>query len=51
MLDKNFIESRKTAMNPEENKPTDFIREAINEDLKNGRFTQVHTRFPPDPNG
>jgi glutaminyl-tRNA synthetase len=51
MLDKNFIESRKTAMNPEENKPTDFIREAINEDLKNGRFTQVHTRFPPEPNG
>jgi len=38
-------------MNPEENKPTDFIREAINEDLKNGRFTQVHTRFPPEPNG
>jgi glutaminyl-tRNA synthetase len=38
-------------MNPEENKPSDFIREAINEDLKNGRFTQVHTRFPPEPNG
>ena len=32
-------------------KPTDFIREAVNEDLKSGRFTNVHTRFPPEPNG
>ncbi len=31
--------------------PTDFIREAVNEDLKSGRFTTVHTRFPPEPNG
>ncbi len=30
---------------------TDFIREFINEDLKNGRFDHVHTRFPPEPNG
>ena len=35
----------------DEEKSTDFIREAINEDLKNGRFTQIHTRFPPEPNG
>jgi glutaminyl-tRNA synthetase len=28
-----------------------FIEEAIEEDLKSGRFTQVHTRFPPEPNG
>ena len=32
-------------------KPTDFIREAVTEDLKSGRFTTVHTRFPPEPNG
>jgi glutaminyl-tRNA synthetase len=32
-------------------KPTDFIREAVIEDLKSGRFTTVHTRFPPEPNG
>jgi glutaminyl-tRNA synthetase len=31
--------------------PTDFIREAVKEDLKSGRFTKVHTRFPPEPNG
>jgi glutaminyl-tRNA synthetase len=31
--------------------PTNFIREAIEEDLRSGRFTEVHTRFPPEPNG
>jgi glutaminyl-tRNA synthetase len=30
---------------------TDFIREAVAEDLANGRFDRVHTRFPPEPNG
>jgi glutaminyl-tRNA synthetase len=30
---------------------TDFIREAINEDLSSGRYDRVHTRFPPEPNG
>jgi glutaminyl-tRNA synthetase len=30
---------------------TDFISEFIKEDLKNGRFDYVHTRFPPEPNG
>ncbi|HVN15240.1 MAG TPA: glutamine--tRNA ligase/YqeY domain fusion protein, partial [Anaerolineales bacterium] len=34
-----------------ENKPTDFIREAVAEDLKNGRFNYVRTRLPPEPNG
>jgi len=28
----------------------DFIRQAIVEDLKSGRFDHVHTRFPPEPN-
>jgi glutaminyl-tRNA synthetase len=31
--------------------PTDFIRAAVAEDLKAGRFNRVHTRFPPEPNG
>jgi len=30
---------------------TNFIREAIEEDLRAGRFTYVQTRFPPEPNG
>src|SRR5687767_14676608 len=32
-------------------KPADFIREAVAEDLKSGRYKIVHTRFPPEPNG
>jgi glutaminyl-tRNA synthetase len=30
---------------------SNFIREAIEEDLKTGRFDRVQTRFPPEPNG
>jgi len=29
---------------------TDFIREFIKQDLSEGRFDHVHTRFPPEPN-
>ncbi len=28
----------------------DFIREAVRQDLAEGRFNRVHTRFPPEPN-
>ncbi len=39
-------------MNEKEYPPaTDFIREAVIEDLHSGRFDRVHTRFPPEPNG
>lgn len=31
--------------------PSNFLIDAVNEDLKNGRFDHVHTRFPPEPNG
>ena len=33
------------------NQPLDFIRAAVTEDLKTGRYNRVHTRFPPEPNG
>jgi glutaminyl-tRNA synthetase len=33
------------------NQPVDFIRAAILDDLRAGRYTRVHTRFPPEPNG
>jgi len=32
-------------------KPTNFIRNVINEDLLSGRHTVIKTRFPPEPNG
>ena len=38
-------------MSTEERASRNFIEEAIEEDLKSGRFAQVHTRFPPEPNG
>jgi len=34
-----------------ESSGTDFISEFIKEDLADGRFNYVHTRFPPEPNG
>ncbi|MCC5856311.1 MAG: glutamine--tRNA ligase [Idiomarina sp.] len=32
-------------------RPTNFIRKIIDEDLATGKHSQVHTRFPPEPNG
>ena len=31
---------------------TNFVQNAIEDDLKNGKYTEgIHTRFPPEPNG
>ena len=38
-------------MNEAETRPTNFIRQIIDEDLATGKHTSVHTRFPPEPNG
>ena len=32
-------------------KNNDFIRNQISEDIENGKFDQIITRFPPEPNG
>ena len=34
-----------------ENKPTNFIRQIIDQDLASGKHEKIHTRFPPEPNG
>jgi len=31
--------------------PSDFIRDIVADDLQSGRQTNIHTRFPPEPNG
>ncbi|HZU85897.1 MAG TPA: glutamine--tRNA ligase/YqeY domain fusion protein [Anaerolineaceae bacterium] len=31
--------------------PTNFIQDAVAEDLRTGRFNHVRTRLPPEPNG
>lgn len=32
--------------------PSNFIQNEINDDLRNGRYSEgIHTRFPPEPNG
>lgn len=31
--------------------PSNFIRDFIEEDLRTNRYSRVHTRFPPEPNG
>ncbi len=34
-----------------EEKPLNFIEEIIEEDLKDGKYKNILTRFPPEPNG
>lgn len=38
-------------MNEADTRPTNFIRQIIEEDLATGKHTHVYTRFPPEPNG
>jgi glutaminyl-tRNA synthetase len=39
-------------MDPTDNITKDFIRDIIDEDIKNNKYEgRVHTRFPPEPNG
>ncbi len=35
----------------DEKKSLNFIEQIVEEDLKNGKHTKIHTRFPPEPNG
>jgi glutaminyl-tRNA synthetase len=38
-------------MSESQNRPTNFIRQIIEADLASGKYSQIHTRFPPEPNG
>ncbi|HXA10477.1 MAG TPA: glutamine--tRNA ligase/YqeY domain fusion protein [Chthoniobacterales bacterium] len=35
----------------ENSAPSDFIRDIVAEDVRSGKYTNIHTRFPPEPNG
>ncbi len=36
---------------PEGDAPRDFIRQIVRDDLASGKHVEIHTRFPPEPNG
>jgi len=36
---------------PEASRPLDFIRQIVADDLAAGKYQQIMTRFPPEPNG
>ena len=38
-------------MTAETDTPSDFIRDIIAEDVRAGKYEQIRTRFPPEPNG
>jgi len=48
-MDKEKAPASSTTVEPAA--PSDFIREAVAEDLRTGRYDTVHTRFPPEPSG
>ena len=38
-------------MTTETGRPSDFIRDIVTEDVRAGKYKQIRTRFPPEPNG
>src|SRR4029077_7429899 len=34
-----------------EPRPSDFIRDIVTKHVAGGKYPQIHTRFPPEPNG
>jgi glutaminyl-tRNA synthetase len=46
-----FADLLMSTRSPTENPPSDFIRDTVVADLRTEYFLQIHTRFPPEPNG
>jgi glutaminyl-tRNA synthetase len=40
-----------SAMTPQSETPSDFIRDIVAEDVRAGKYNKIVTRFPPEPNG
>src|SRR5499426_2340939 len=34
-----------------ESRPSDFIRDIVEAHVRENKYPQIHTRFPPEPNG
>jgi len=46
-----FANSLHIAMTTDTQTPSDFIRDIVAEDVRAGKYKQIRTRFPPEPNG
>jgi glutaminyl-tRNA synthetase len=51
MTEEKNNEPTSSALNAEPEKPSNFIRDFVIEDISSGKCTKVVTRFPPEPNG
>src|SRR5437899_13105041 len=38
-------------LNTQPPRPSDFIRDIVEQHIAEKRYTRIHTRFPPEPNG
>ena len=48
---KHYLCSAKYNAQMSEERSLNFIEEIIDRDLKEGKHQEIHTRFPPEPNG
>ena len=46
-----YLRRPKNTRRMSEERSLNFLEEIIEEDLKNGKYKQIVTRFPPEPNG
>jgi len=50
-MEKQEMEHKEQTGSPNIEKPSNFIRDIIEEDLRSGKHSKIVTRFPPEPNG
>ncbi len=43
--------NKASATDASENRPSDFIRDIVAKHVAEAKYSQIHTRFPPEPNG
>src|SRR5436190_6595122 len=50
-ISKSEIAASAPTMPAVEARPSDFIRDIVTKHVAEGKYPQIHTRFPPEPNG